>query len=48
MHFMGRIPYDRAVTQAMVAGKTLVEFSDGTTAQAVRELWGRLETFLKI
>jgi len=48
MHFMGRIPYDRAVTHAMVAGKSLVEFSDGTAAQAVRELWSRMEDFLKI
>lgn len=46
MHFMGRIPYDRAVTHAMVDEKSLVEFSDTKGAQAVRELWNRVEDFL--
>ena len=46
MHFLGRVPYDREVTRAMVAGKSLVEFSDGAASQAVKELWGRLEAFL--
>ena len=36
---VGRIPYDRAVTQAQIARKTVVEASDGPAAQAIRSLW---------
>lgn len=34
--FVGRIPYDPVVTQAMVHGKSVIEYSEGTTAQAIR------------
>ncbi len=40
---LGRIPYDRAVTAAQVAGKPLVQHSDGPAAEAVREMWKALE-----
>lgn len=46
MHLMGRIPYDRTFTHAMVEGKSIVEFSDGNTAEAIRELWSHVEDFL--
>ncbi|NLF72576.1 MAG: 4Fe-4S binding protein [Candidatus Anammoximicrobium sp.] len=36
---VGRIPYDRAVTQAQIARKTVVEASSGPAAQAIRSLW---------
>jgi len=36
---MGNIPYDRNVTAAMVAQQSLVEFSRGPAAAAVRRLW---------
>jgi MinD superfamily P-loop ATPase len=36
---VGRIPYDRAVTQAQIARKTVVEASTGPAAQALRSLW---------
>jgi len=36
---IGRIPYDRAVTQAQIARKTVVEASDGPAARAIRSLW---------
>jgi len=35
----GRIPYDRAVTQAQIARKTVVEASNGPAAGAIRRLW---------
>jgi MinD superfamily P-loop ATPase len=41
-HVAGRIPYDDAVPRAIVAGKPLVEHSDGPAARAVRELWDTL------
>jgi MinD superfamily P-loop ATPase len=46
MHLIGRIPYDRTFTHAMVEGKSIVEFSDGSTAKAIRELWSHVENFL--
>lgn len=39
----GRIPYDRAVTQAQIARKTVVEASDGPAAGAIRRLWIEVE-----
>jgi len=36
---VGRIPYDCAVTEAQVNGKTVVEHSDGPAAQSIRQVW---------
>ncbi len=47
MRYIGSIPYDSDVTSAMVAQKTLVEFSKGKAANAVRQVWEEVETFLK-
>jgi len=47
IELVGRIPYDTAVTYAMVAGKSIVEFSDGKVSGAIKEIWHRLEHFLK-
>jgi MinD superfamily P-loop ATPase len=43
----GRIPYDTAVTRAMVAGKSIVEFSDGKVSDAIKEVWQKIEDFIK-
>ncbi len=43
---VGRIPYDRAVTEAQIARKTVVEASDGPAAWAIRVLWDETETHL--
>jgi MinD superfamily P-loop ATPase len=45
--FVGRIPYDTAVTYAMVASQSIVEFSDGNVSKAIREIWHKVEDFLK-
>src|SRR6056297_84306 len=37
--YAGSIPYDRDMTKAMVEQKTLVEYSDGEAAQAVKSIW---------
>ena len=39
---LGSIPYDMEVTGAQIAGKTVVEFSDGPAAKAIKELWNRI------
>ncbi len=33
------IPYDSVVTEAMVAGKPVVEFSDGAVSDAIKNIW---------
>jgi len=43
----GRIPYDTAVTHAMVAGKSIVEFSNGRVSEAIKEIWHKVEEFLR-
>jgi MinD superfamily P-loop ATPase len=43
LKFIGQIPFDADVTQAMVAGKTILEFApDGLVSQAIKTLWDRL------
>jgi len=37
--FVGAIPYDRDMTKAMVEQKSLVEYSDGAAAAAVKSIW---------
>jgi len=39
---VGRIPYDRAVTDAQVQGKTVVEHGDGPAARGIRQTWEKL------
>ena len=40
---LGQLPYDPAVTRAMVAGKTIVEYGNGGLADRVREIWQSVE-----
>jgi MinD superfamily P-loop ATPase len=44
--FAGEIPFDREVTASMNAGKSLVEFSQGPAAQAVRKVWKNVTIYL--
>ena len=36
---VGNIPYDPLVTEAMVAGKPVVEFSEGKVSDAIKDVW---------
>lgn len=36
---VGRLPYDTAFVEAQLAGKSIVEFSDGPLTAAVKEVW---------
>jgi MinD superfamily P-loop ATPase len=47
IELVGRIPYDTAVTHAMVAGKSIVEFADGDVSNAIKGIWNRIEHYLK-
>jgi MinD superfamily P-loop ATPase len=39
----GRIPYDREVTRAQIARKTVVEASDGPASQAIHAVWAEVQ-----
>jgi MinD superfamily P-loop ATPase len=43
---IGRIPFDRAVNDALMAGKTVIEDGKGPAVQAIREVWDRLQEAL--
>ncbi len=47
LFLLGRVPYDANVTGAMVAGKTILEYSGGPLAQQVKEIWKTLEEHIK-
>ena len=40
---VGNIPYDSVVTEAMVAGMPVVEFSEGKVSDAIKEVWGSIK-----
>lgn len=42
---VGRVPYSKSVTHAMVAGKSIVEFAEDETSASVRRLWSQLEAY---
>lgn len=36
---IGQVPYDTEVTRAQIAGRSVVEFSQGPAAKAIRKIW---------
>jgi MinD superfamily P-loop ATPase len=45
--FIGSIPFDRSFTEAMVQGKTIVEYKAFEAGQVVRGLWRRIQEKLE-
>jgi MinD superfamily P-loop ATPase len=43
---VGRIPYSDVFTAAMIAGKSVIEFGDGSVAEEIKEMWQRLQQSL--
>ena len=39
---VGHIPYDTVVTEAMVQGKSVTEYTEGPVTEALKELWSRV------
>jgi MinD superfamily P-loop ATPase len=39
VEMVGNIPYDPVVTEAMVAGMPVVEFSEGVVSEAIKNVW---------
>ncbi len=44
---LGRIPYDRSVTLAQIARRTVVEASGGPAARAIRDVWNQIQEHLR-
>ena len=44
---VGRLPFDKVFTDAMLAGETVVEFSDGDAAKGIRNIWDKLKGMLR-
>jgi len=42
----GSVPYDKDVAAAMLAQKSLVEFSNGKEADDMRRIWEEVEAFM--
>lgn len=42
---LGRIPFDRSVNDALMAGKTVVEYGEGKAESAIRGIWKCLQEF---
>ncbi len=40
---IGRIPFDRAVNDALMAGKTVLDYGDSAAEKALRETWDNLK-----
>ncbi len=45
--YVGTIPYDPAVTEAMVAGKSITENANGAAAEATRRVWKEILRLLQ-
>lgn len=47
IQMVGRIPYDRQIVEAMVNGKSIVEYTKGETVRAIGEVWDNVKTNLR-
>ena len=44
---IGRIPFDKAVNDALMAGKTVVEYGESAAADAIRSAWQEVQAAVK-
>ena len=44
---IGRIPFDRSVNDALMAGETVIEYGASAAAEAIRGIWKEVERMLK-
>ncbi|MFC1679068.1 ATP-binding protein [Elusimicrobiota bacterium] len=45
--YVGEITFDKTVTKAMIAGKSVLEYSDGPTGDEIKAIWARIDDQLK-
>ena len=43
----GHVPFEPAVNDALMAGKSVIEYGEGSAARAIREVWTELRKVLK-
>lgn len=48
LEVVGKIPYDDVVTEAMVHGRSVIEYSDGPVSRAIEVVWARLRELLEL
>jgi len=46
VELVGRVPFDNVVTESIVQGVPVVEYSDGKVAREIRQMWRRLAVML--
>ena len=46
VEIVGRVPFDNVVTESIVQGVPVVEYSDGKVAREIRQMWRRLAVML--
>jgi MinD superfamily P-loop ATPase len=44
---IGKIPFDRAVNDALMAGKTVIDYGESNANHAIHEIWKALQKELK-
>ncbi|MGL4369774.1 MAG: (4Fe-4S)-binding protein, partial [Spirochaetota bacterium] len=37
--FLGMIPYDKNITAAQIAGKSIIEYGDSPASVKIRQIW---------
>ena len=47
LRFLGRLPHDRAMTDAMVAGQTITEYQTNGISEHVKKIWSNIEASVK-
>jgi len=46
IELVGKIPFNKAVTEALIMGKPVVEYSDNTVSPQIREMWRKIVNIL--
>lgn len=46
IQLVGRLPFDTVITEAMVEGKSVIEYSDRAVSKEIRKVWDNLNSFL--
>lgn len=44
---IGRIPFDISVNDALMAGKTVIQYGEGAAAEAIRAAWKEVQATLE-
>jgi len=48
LEIVGKIDYDRSVTEAQIAGKSIIDFGNGKVTSEIRQMWNRIKEKLQL